>query len=198
MRITCSRGARKAAAGAVLACAALLTAACGSAPSSSTASLPGTSTRSAAAAMTARVAPCSITDLRITTGPAHGTSTRIYQLLDFKNTASTACTLHGYPVVYLVNAGWPLPTPYGIAAAGDNFAPVRTITLRHGATRYALLEITDASDYPMSACAPVQSANLSVSLTGQPGARTISYQAEACTLPIRQLHVSAFMPTASL
>ena len=60
---------------------------------------------------TAGTTTCSVSQLKVTTGPSNGAAGTIYNAMILTNTSATTCTLQGYPGMQLLNAqGQKLPT----------------------------------------------------------------------------------------
>jgi hypothetical protein len=68
-------------------------------------------------------------------GLAQGYAGGVYQVIDFTNASSPACTLYGYPGVSLVTG--PPYTQVGLAAERAATAPVKLVTLAPGVTAAA-------------------------------------------------------------
>ena len=94
-------------------------------------------------------------------GIGQGYAGGVYQVIDFTNTSASTCTLYGYPGVSLVSG--PPYTQIGLAAKRTAAsAPVKLITLAHGATANALLQIVDALNYPSASCGPTKATALKI------------------------------------
>jgi len=101
-----------------------------------------------------------------------------YYKLEFTNLSPHACTLRGYPGVSAIALnGRRLGSP----AARNAAHPSRTVTLAGGASAIALLQVTDAHNFPSSACRPVTAAGLRVYAPGATRAATVSFPFLACS-----------------
>jgi uncharacterized protein DUF4232 len=101
-----------------------------------------------------------------------------YYKLEFTNLSSHTCTLRGYPGVSAIALnGRRLGSP-----AGRNPAhPVRTITLPAGTSAIAVLQITDAHNFPPASCRLTTAAGLRVYAPGVTLARTVPFPFLACS-----------------
>jgi hypothetical protein len=122
-------------------------------------------------------------------GLAQGYAGGVYQVIDFANASSAACTLYGYPGVSLVTG--PPYTQVGLAAKRAGAAPVKLVTLAPGRTAVALLQIVDARNYPASTCRPVQATNLRVYPPNQTAPVYLPDPAYGCAKPVPTLFISA-------
>jgi hypothetical protein len=99
----------------------------------------------------------------------------VYQVIDFTNIGTVACTLYGYPGVAL--AGGTPVTEVGLAASRNSSAPRKLITLAPGAVANALLQIIPPDQttpiylrYTSRGCAkPVQFLSISAMAAGSGG-----------------------------
>jgi hypothetical protein len=81
-----------------------------------------------------------------------------YELLTFRNTSASACTVDGHPGVSFVGGG--NGTQLGAPAAQNG--PVHAVRLAPGTSATALLQIANAANYDPAACAPTTSDGLRV------------------------------------
>ena len=101
-----------------------------------------------------------------------------YYKLEFTNLSARACTLRGYPGVSAIAAnGQQLGSPAGRNAAHAS----RTVTLAHGGSAIAVLQITDAHNFPAGACRPVTAAGLRVYAPGATRAATVPLSFLVCS-----------------
>ncbi len=205
------RAVRRAVAAAVLSCLAGLVSACGGgtpAPAttvtvSASTAAPATVSASAAAtpspapAATSPAAPagpgaCATRDLQVKLGLSQGAAGSIYQVLDFTNIGTTACTLYGYPGVSL--AGGTPVKQIGLAAKEDPSTPRKLVTLTPGAVGNALLRLVQAGFFPPAKCAPVNSKYLQIYPPNQTTPVYLGYKTQVCSKPLQQLTISVVKP----
>ncbi len=148
-----------------------------SAPATASASSVAT-TSSPAATQAAGLPSCATADLQAKAGLAQGTAGSVYQVIDFTNIGSAACTLYGYPGVALA-AGTPV-TQVGAAAARSNATAATLVTLQPGATGNALLRITEAENYSASECDPTPTTYLQIYPPNQTTPIYLSYTSTGC------------------
>lgn len=107
-------------------------------------------------------------------GAAAGTT---YYRLEFTNLSAHACTLHGYPGVSAVAAdGRQLGSPAGRNPAHAS----RTVRLAPGGSASAVLQISDAHNFPPAACRRVTAAGLRVYAPGTTVAKTVPFPFLTC------------------
>lgn len=121
--------------------------------------------------------------------PGNATAGSNYYELEISDTASTTCTLYGYPGVSAIGSG-------GVrlgSAAGRNsgYATTKTITLHKGETAHVVLQITDVENFPPSECGAKTADALQVYAPGAYRAQKVPFSFRACSKkgPI-YLHVS--------
>jgi hypothetical protein len=83
----------------------------------------------------------------------------VFYNLNFTNLSGHPCTLAGYPGVSAVDLG---RRPLGSAAGRNPHQPSRVVTLRPGDTASAVLQISQAANFPSGACHRVTAAGLRV------------------------------------
>ncbi len=200
------RLARGAAAAAALTATALTVVACASGPSGGsrpasarTSGHAGTS-RSRATALAAPSAPsapatgpaagptaspaaggppaCATSALRGSLGQGNGAAGSVYYPITFTNASATACSLYGFPGVSFVSS--PSGGQIGAAAEEDAAYPRRLVVLRPGASASALLQVTQAADYPPSRCHPVTTRWLRVFPPNQYAPLYLRLPSQAC------------------
>ena len=147
-----------------------------SAPASSPTSSPGSGGTGAGAGGTPS---CATRDLKVAAGLAQGAAGSIYQVIDFTNISGAACTLFGYPGVAL--AGGTPVTQIGAAAARSTGSSAKLVTLAAGKTANALLQITQAENYPTSRCAPKASTYLQIYPPNQTTPIYLAYKSTGCS-----------------
>jgi hypothetical protein len=114
-----------------------------------------------------------------------------YYELELSNISAQACTLYGYPGVSALTAG------HQDGSAADRTASHRStlVLLEPGASAHVILQITNVSNYPTSACQPVTADTLRVYAPGDYAALSFPFSVAACGKagPV-YLHVSATVP----
>jgi hypothetical protein len=197
---------RRLLAGAALLCAAALAAGCGSSGSpaaaptktitvkatpAGSASSPaaGPSASPGAASATAGAAPaCPTRSLGLKLGLAQGAAGSTFQVIDFTNISSAACTLYGYPGVSLAG-GIPV-AQIGLAAAESHATARKLVTLAPGAVANAVLQIAHAVNFPAAKCGLVSADRLQVYPPNQTTPAHLHYATQTCAKPVRILTVS--------
>jgi hypothetical protein len=101
-----------------------------------------------------------------------------YVNLEFTNLSQRTCTLRGYPGVSAIDLGG---RQVGAAAGRSPTRPVRTITLKAGASALAVLQIADVYNYPAATCHRTMAAGLRVYPPNQTQARTVPFPFLACS-----------------
>ena len=160
--------------------AAAPTSSSAAAPSSSSAEAsPGSSSPGNPGGAAAGTPACATRYLKATVGVTQGAAGSIYQVIDFTNISGAACTLFGYPGVALAG-GMPV-TQIGAAAARSKASSPRLVTLAAGTTANALLQITQAANYPASRCAPRASTYLQIYPPNQTTPIYLAYKSTGCS-----------------
>ena len=150
------------------------------APASSSAEAsPGSSSPGNPGAAAAGTPACATRYLKATVGVAQGAAGSIYQVIDFTNISGAVCALFGYPGVAL--AGGTPVTQIGAAAARSTGSSAKLVTLAAGNTAYALLQITQAANYPASRCAPKASTYLQIYPPNQTTPIYLAYKSTGCS-----------------
>ena len=150
------------------------------APASSSAEAsPGSSSPGNQGAAAAGTPACATRYLKATVGVAQGAAGSIYQVIDFTNISGAACTLFGYPGVAL--AGGTPVTQIGAAAARSPTSSPRLVTLTAGKTANAVLQITQAWNYPAFRCAPKASTYLQIYPPNQTTPIYLAYKSTGCS-----------------
>jgi hypothetical protein len=146
------------------------------------------STPSAAAA----VSGCLTRYLNGSTGLSQGTAGSVYVVIRFKNLNNVPCTLYGFPGVAL--AGGKPVTDIGEPSVESTTTTRELVTLRPGGYANATLQITDAANYPASACKPANATWLAVIPPNQTIPLYIPWKATACAGSKKLLTVTAVRP----
>lgn len=140
---------------------------------------PGSSSPGNPGAAAAGTPACATRYLKATVGVTQGAAGSIYQVIDFTNISGAACTLFGYPGVAL--AGGTPVTQIGAAAARSKASSPRLVTLAAGKTANAVLQITQAANYPASRCAPRASTYLQIYPPNQTTPIYLAYKSTGCS-----------------
>ncbi len=195
--------ARRAAAAGSLAAVAALAAACGSSgsPSSGSSPAPGKTVTvtaspspapsSSSVSTPAGPGPCPTGALGIRLGVSQGAAGSVYQVIDFTNIGTTACSLYGYPGVSLTAGKAGARDQVGLPAAEDHSTARVLVTLAPRATASALLRIVDALNYPPARCKPVTTDYIQVYPPNQTTPAYVQYRSKACSKPVRTLGIGA-------
>ena len=116
-------------------------------------------------------------DVRLNTqgsGTAAGSS---YYKLEFTNRSAHACTLRGYPGVSAIAANG---RQLGSAGGRNPAHATRTVTLAHGGSAVAVLQITDAHNFPPASCRLVTAAGIRVYAPGTTQGKTVPFPFPTC------------------
>ena len=138
----------------------------------------GGSSSPAAAPAGALASACKTANLKVTTANSEGAAGSTYTNIDFTNTGSASCTLYGYPGVSL--AAGSSASQVGAAAQRSATGRPTVVTLKPGATGNALLRVTQALNYPSSACSPKDTTLLRVYPPNQTTSVTLAFKAMGC------------------
>jgi hypothetical protein len=103
---------------------------------------------------------CSVDQLSVTLGKPEGTAGSDYVPIQFTNTSSTVCELHGFPGVSFVGKG--NGTQLGAAADWDESKPIVQNALQPGTVVVSNLRIAQAGNYDSSECQPLAADGLRV------------------------------------
>jgi hypothetical protein len=122
---------------------------------------------------------CATRYLKATLGVVQGAAGSIYQIIDFTNISGAACTMFGYPGVAL--AGGTPVAQIGAAARRSTASSARLVTLAPSETANALLQITQAANYPASRCAPKASTYLQIYPPNQTTPIYLAYKSTGCS-----------------
>ncbi len=193
---------RQALVAATLAAAGLTLAACGSgtpaarptktitvtaSPTSPAASVAATSQPTAAG-----TSACLTRYLNGSIGLTQGTAGAVEVTIVFKNLDNVSCTLYGFPGVALA-AGTPV-TDVGQPSTESPTTARELVTLAPGGFAYATLQISDAGNFPSSACTQVATDWLAVIPPNQTVPLYISYNSTGCQGSASLLTVTAVRP----
>lgn len=112
-----------------------------------------------------------------------------YLLVRFKNTGTTACTLYGWPGVSLVGDG--NGTQLGAAAQRVQSGERRTVTVQPGKRTTALLQVSNAGNYPKKTCGPVTADGFRIYVPNQKAAVYVARKTPACSKSgVTLLHIA--------
>ncbi|NNC12667.1 DUF4232 domain-containing protein [Planctomonas sp. JC2975] len=126
-----------------------------------TASPTQTSTATPTSTATSGATPtCSVDDLSVTLGTPSGAAGSEYLPIDFTNTSSKACELHGFPGVSFVGNG--NGTQLGAPADWDTSQTIVQNTLQPGTVVVSNLKIAQAGNYDPSECQPLAADGLRI------------------------------------
>jgi len=149
---------------------------------------------SASPSASAATAACTTGDLRARLGSTQGAAGSVYQVIDFTNVSTSACTLYGYPGVALTRGKTP-STQIGQAASRSSASAARLVTLHPGGTASAVLRITRAGAYPAAKCRPVASSYLQIIPPGQRTPVYLPYKSTGCSASaVNQLTIRVVRP----
>jgi uncharacterized protein DUF4232 len=157
-----------------------------SAVPSSSPTQPATSTSSAA------VAGCLTRYLNGSIGLTQGTAGAVEVVIVFKNLNNVPCTLFGFPGVAQA-AGTPV-TDIGHPSRENPSTSRELVTLQPGGFANATLQISQAGNYPASACTQVAAKWLAVIPPSQTVPLYIHYSSTACKGSAKLLTVTAVRP----
>ena len=123
--------------------------------------------------------PCATSQLVVWIDlPGNGTAGSTYYSLQFTNLGSRTCTLRGYPGVSAVDlAGRSL----GGGAGRNSLQGVATVTLARGASRTAVLRVTDTGALPAAGCREAAAAGIRVYPPGQTASRVVPFPFQSCS-----------------
>jgi hypothetical protein len=107
----------------------------------------------------------------------NGAAGSIYYNLEFTNLGATSCVVQGYAGVSAVNlAGHQIGSP---ASRDRAFTPT-LITLGHGESAKAILQVAETGNYPPSFCKAGTAAGLRVYPPGQAVSKVVPFPFSAC------------------
>jgi hypothetical protein len=132
---------------------------------------------------TAGLAVCRPASLQVTVNAsrAGGAAGSTYYPVDFTNTSSSPCGLYGYPGMSLVTAGHGGARQIGAAAQQNPGFGKVAVRLAAGGMAHAWLQVTQAGNYPASACQPVTAHWLRVFAPGETQAAYVNHAFAACS-----------------
>lgn len=144
----------------------------------------------ASASGSARAAACSTAGLVVWLNTqGDGAAGSIYYTLEFTNLSGHLCTLRGYPGVSALDLEH---HQLGSPAGRNPHVTPRTVRLAAGATATAVLQITEAGNFPAATCRRLTAAGLRVYPPNQTGSQFVPFPFSACSRsgPV-VLHVEA-------
>jgi Protein of unknown function (DUF4232) len=125
-------------------------------------------------------------------GLTQGTAGAIEVTIVFKNLDNVSCTLYGFPGVALAS-GTPV-TDVGQPSTESPTTARELVTLAPGGFAYATLQVSDAGNYPASACTQVATDWLAVIPPNQTVPLYIPYNSTGCQGSASLLTVTAVRP----
>jgi Protein of unknown function (DUF4232) len=125
-------------------------------------------------------------------GLTQGTAGAIEVTIVFKNLDNVSCTLYGFPGVALAS-GTPV-TDVGQPSTESPTTARELVTLAPGGFAYATLQVSDAGNYPASACTQVATDWLAVIPPNQTVPLYIPYDSTGCQGSASLLTVTAVRP----
>ena len=164
------------------------------APASSAAVPSASQSTSPAQPVTSPAAPaaCLTRYLNGSVGLTQGTAGAVEIVLVFKNLNNVACTLYGFPGVAQA-AGTPV-TDIGNPSRESPSTSRELVTLQPGGFANATLQISDAGNFPASACTQVPATWLAVIPPNQTVPLYVHYSSTACRGSAKLLTVTAVRP----
>jgi hypothetical protein len=155
---------------------------------------------SAASAAPDATPACSTADLSVWVDQSQvsGAAGTFAYPLDFTNTSSHACTVHGYPGVSASGANG---KQIGRAAERHPLYKVNTVTIPAGGTAHAYLFWAQVANFTPRDCKPVTASQLNVYLPNQKTAAFAFFSLQGCTNTnpfYNYLQVSAIQPGVGL
>ena len=132
---------------------------------------------------TVGLAVCQPTSLQVTVNAsqAGGAAGSTSYPVDFTNTSSSPCGLYGYPGLSFVTAGDSGGRQIGAAAQQNPGFGKVAVRLAAGGMAHAWLQVTEAGNYPASACQPVTAHWVRVFAPGETQALYVNHAFDACS-----------------
>jgi hypothetical protein len=140
----------------------------------------------------AAAAGCLTRYLNGSIGLTQGTAGAVEVTIVFKNLDNVSCTLYGFPGVALAS-GTPV-TDVGQPSTENSTTARELVTLAPGGFAYATLQISEAGNYPPSACTQVPTDWLAVIPPNQSVPLYLSYISTGCQGSASLLTVTAVRP----
>lgn len=169
-------------------------AAASTASASAPASSPSAGASGGSGAAAGGTGSCAAGTLKVTLGLGQGTAGSVYQVIDFTNVSSAACTLDGYPGVSLAT-GTTASAQIGAAAVRSTTTTPAVVTLAPGQSANALLQIADAGNYPTATCSPVKAKYLQVYPPNQTSASYLYTVSTGCSAAaVKLMTIGAVSP----
>ncbi len=162
------------------------------APASAPAASQSTSPTTAAPTSSAAAAGCLTRYLNGSVGLTQGTSGAVEVVIVFKNLNNVPCTLYGFPGVAQA-AGTPV-TDIGNPSTENHSTSRELVTLQPGGFANATLQISDAGNFPASACTQVRAPWLAVIPPNQTIPLYVHYSSTACKGSAKLMSVTAVRP----
>ncbi len=159
-------------------------------PTTAGASAPAAASQPASGAGAA--AACLTRYLTGSIGLTQGTAGAVEVTIVFKNLDNVSCTLYGFPGVALAS-GTPV-TDVGQPSTENPASARELVTLAPGGFAFATLQISEAGNFPPSACTQVATDWLAVIPPNQTVPLYISYSSTGCQGSASLLTVTAVRP----
>jgi hypothetical protein len=102
----------------------------------------------------------------------------VFYHLNLTNLSGHACTLAGYPGVSAVDLGG---RQLGSAAGRNPHQPLKVVTLRAGDTASAVLQVSQAANFPAAACHRLTAAGLRVYPPNALESKVVPFPFSACS-----------------
>jgi hypothetical protein len=114
----------------------------------------------------------------LATNEGGGAAGSVFYTLKFTNLARRACTLAGYPGVSAVDLGG---RRLGSPAGRNPHQPLKVVTLPPGETASAVLQISQAANFPTGSCRLVAAAGVRVYPPNAFESKTVPIPFSACS-----------------
>ncbi|HET7358098.1 MAG TPA: DUF4232 domain-containing protein [Nocardioidaceae bacterium] len=155
------------------------------APATSAAATPSPSPSPSTAAA---ADPCGTEVLTVSLKPGGVAAGSTYQRLVFTNTGNADCSLTGFPGVSYVTGR----DGSQVGAAAERMGSSRTVSLSPGGSAVAVVQSSDARNYPEDQCRQTPAAGMRVYPPNQTASVFVRDRALACADPsVRVLHVGS-------
>lgn len=132
--------------------------------------------------------PCVTEQLSVSLNPGGVAAGSTYQRLVFTNTGNADCSLTGFPGVSYVTGR----DGSQVGAAAERMGSSRTVSLSPGGSAVAVVQSSDARNYPEDQCRQTPAAGMRVYPPNQTASVFVRDRALACADPsVRVLHVGS-------
>jgi hypothetical protein len=132
--------------------------------------------------------PCVTEQLSVSLKPGGVAAGSTYQRLVFTNTGGATCSLTGFPgVSYVTNR-----SGNQIGAAAERMGPAHTVSVEPGGSVTAVLQSTDAQNYPQDRCGQTTAGGLRIYPPNQTTALFVRDRALTCSdSSVNVLHIGS-------